>query len=110
MSSLEDELHILRQTFVKGVSERVIVIDGLLTTLERAQEAEEKATALEDLLRQFHNLAGAGLTFGFPKISELGKRGELQCVELKAQQTLPDAAHLAGWRDWLEELKQQLQG
>jgi chemotaxis protein histidine kinase CheA len=110
MSSLEDDLKMLRAHFVEGVTERLGTIRDLITKLESADEvAEGKQTALEDLLRHFHNLAGAGMTFGFPKISEIGKRTELECVALRERQTLPDAVQLSRWREAVEDIRLHLQ-
>jgi chemotaxis protein histidine kinase CheA len=59
----------LQERFLVGLDRRLA---DLKTSLNGAADAEA-------LMRMFHSLVGIGGTYGFPRISELARRGEEAC-------------------------------
>ncbi|MFQ5692898.1 MAG: Hpt domain-containing protein [Nitrospinota bacterium] len=71
----------LRERYFQSVREK---LEALELWLQSAQREAERAEALRELLRTFHSLAGSGATYGFPQISQAGRRGEdyvKECID-----------------------------
>lgn len=73
MGSWEEALHELRGEFVRNASARLERM-RLLAAALRADP--EDGGARHQLVLQFHGLAGAGTTYGFPEVTRLGLLGE----------------------------------
>lgn len=105
--SFEDALRDLRQRFVRGSDDRLTRIEQLLDLLE-ADPGNERA--LNDLMIQFHGFAGAGSTYGFPRVSALGSEGERLCDALMKEKVRPEARDEERWKLLLESLRRELRG
>ena len=66
-SELEQKLRQLRELFVAQLPAR---IDGLFSLNQRLAESVENQQSLTELLQATHSLAGAGGTFGYPRLSD----------------------------------------
>jgi HPt (histidine-containing phosphotransfer) domain-containing protein len=65
------------------------------------------ADGLEELERRFHGLKGSGSTYGFPRVSSLGARGEQACrIAVKRGGTV-SAGDLAECRAVLKSLRRE---
>lgn len=73
MASWEETLGELKAQFVESALQRVERMSGLLEAL-RADPND--GVACRELMIQFHGLAGAGTTYGFPEVTRLGLLGE----------------------------------
>ena len=60
--------------------------------------------ALAGTLRGFHSFAESGATYGFPRVSEIGRAGEAACASLVAGRALPEAYRLAALGALLDSL------
>ncbi len=103
--SFEDALRDLRERFVRGSDDRLSRIEQLLDLLE-ADPADERT--LRDLMIQFHGFAGAGSTYGFPRVSALGSEGQRLCDALLKEKVRPQARDAERWRSLLESLRREL--
>lgn len=93
MDAKHDALAILRADYARSCRMRTDVMAVLLARLE-ARPADR--VALESLCHHFHGLAGAGASFGFVQVSDLGHRGEcsaLACLEHGLPTCAEDRAH-----------------
>jgi len=80
--SWEEEFNTLVAEFVESAESR---LRTFRSTLDRVERAPDDAHALQELKRQFHRLAGTGITFGFSELSAFAAQGEELCDErLKA--------------------------
>jgi len=62
---IQDKLQLLRQQYAEKLPARI-------TTLEQQWHAlnpDPQSAQYENLIREFHSLAGSGTSFGFPKIT-----------------------------------------
>jgi diguanylate cyclase (GGDEF)-like protein len=75
----EEELGELRVEFVRGSSERLARLNRALDLL---RSAPADRAHIQDVRKEFHGFSGAGGTFGFPDVSELGNEGERACDAL----------------------------
>ncbi len=105
--SFEDALRDLRERFVRGSDDRLSRIEEMLLRLE-ADPAD--AQALQDLMIQFHGFAGAGSTYGFPRVSALGAEGERLSHLLLKEKVPPEARDRERWKALLESLREELRG
>lgn len=78
--SLEAALRALRAEYLFEAPERVRELSAALGRL-RARDT----SALEDLARYFHRLAGSGGSYGFPEITERSRTAEHAVVRLAAE-------------------------
>jgi chemotaxis protein histidine kinase CheA len=72
----------LRGEFLALAGERAAAMRALLARLDHAPEDQQ---ALAELQLAFHNFAGSGSTYGFPRLSQLGGEGERWCQERRAE-------------------------
>ncbi len=103
--SFEDALRDLRERFVRGSDDRLSRIGELLLLLE-ADPADGRA--LRDLMIQFHGFAGAGSTYGFPRVSALGAEGERLSHTLLKEKIPPEARDRGRWKALLKSLREEL--
>ncbi|MGD0483203.1 MAG: Hpt domain-containing protein [Gemmatimonadales bacterium] len=81
--SLEAAMHTLRAEYLAESPERVRELSAALGRLR-----VKDATALADLQRHFHRLAGSGGSYGFPLVTDRSRAGEL-AVSLLAREGRP---------------------
>ena len=60
--------------------------------------------ALDDLLTQFHKIAGTAASYGFNRVGSLGLEGELMCRSLVDRGEAPSQADCARWRSIVDEM------
>lgn len=78
-----EDLQKLKEEFLRCTRNRLETIERLVARLER--DPGDRAAG-DELLRQFHGLAGSGACFGFPRVSELGRQGEALCAKVLARE------------------------
>ncbi len=105
--SFEEALEGLREAFVQGAARRIERIEELLDHLD-ADPAD--AGALRDLMIQFHGFAGAGSTYGFPRVSAVGLEGQRLCDARLKERGTPGARERELWRSLLHALRAELEG
>lgn len=109
MSELDDILDELRGQFYCSAAERFERIGQALAALESMPPAApETFPTLRKLMRQFHSLAGAGRTFGYPAITTLARQSEQACNLLLEQNQSPAPDDLHRWRESLAELRREV--
>jgi hypothetical protein len=72
--------------------------------LDRLAADPADLEALAGTLRGFHSFAESGVTYGFPRVSEIGRAGEAACASLVAGRALPEAYRLAALGALLDSL------
>ncbi|HEV3073802.1 MAG TPA: hypothetical protein VHB47_05225 [Thermoanaerobaculia bacterium] len=72
--------------------------------LDRLAADPANLEALAGTLRGFHSFAASGVTYGFPRVSEIGRAGEAACASLVAGRALPEAYRLAALGALLDSL------
>ena len=72
--------------------------------LDRLAADPADLEALAGTLRGFHSFAASGVTYGFPRVSEIGRAGEAACASLVAGRALPEAYRLAALGALLDSL------
>lgn len=102
MEEWEATIAHLRTQYLVSALERLDTIERSLDVLDRNPSDTE---ALRAMARAYHKLAGSGGTYGFPKISELGFRGEVECTHLAERGSAPNENVLRLLRSILSELK-----
>ncbi len=80
MEDWNEALEDLRREYLREVPERVI---ALRTCVERLRVVPDDAELLNELRSGFHLFAGSGATYGFPRVTELGREGEQLCLAAK---------------------------
>jgi diguanylate cyclase (GGDEF)-like protein len=103
MESWEDAYSHLRASFVHEAAARLEQLTQLLDTL--AQNPADSTSFLE-LRRRFHAFAGAGTSYGFPDVTNLGLRGERECAALIRQGSAPGPEDLERWRGLVQDLRE----
>lgn len=74
--------------YVRDLPEK---LQALEDTWQALMGRTETVTTLETLYRQLHKLAGSAATFGFPKVTEVARRLELQLQPyVLAKSSLPE--------------------
>jgi diguanylate cyclase (GGDEF)-like protein len=102
MESWEDAYGHLRAAFVHEAAARLDQVEKLLDTLAAAPA---DSTSFLELRRRFHAFAGAGTSYGFPEVTNLGLRGERECAALIRQGAAPAAEDLDRWRGLVKSLR-----
>jgi diguanylate cyclase (GGDEF)-like protein len=102
MESWEDAYSHLRASFVHEAAARLDQITKLLDGLA-ANPAD--STSFLELRRRFHAFAGAGTSYGFPEVTNLGLRGERECAALIRQSGAPGPADIERWRGLVASLQ-----
>ena len=95
----------LRGRFRDTSRARVLAMAALLDELERNPA---DANALRQLGKHFHGLAGAGGTYGFPRVSELGDEAEGEILPMVRNAKAATAEQVVHWRDILRSIEQDL--
>jgi diguanylate cyclase (GGDEF)-like protein len=95
----------LRERFKDVSRQRVEAMAVLLAALDRDPT---DASALKELAKHFHALAGHGGTYGFPRISTLADEGEGSSAPLARQQSAPAADLVARWQELVSEIAREL--
>ena len=95
MESWDDAVAELRAEYLREAAGRLEEIDRLLDALSR--DATDEAS-FRELLRRFHGFAGSGTTYGFPRVTQLGREGESTCMAAGRRAAgEPTPQELAGW-------------
>jgi len=80
---IQQKLQILQQQYAKKLPDRI-------TALEQHWQAlnldDPQSTQYENLIREFHSLAGSGTSYGFPQITTLSR--EIENILRDAKPTL----------------------
>ena len=105
MGSWDDTLRELQVIYVGESLARLVHGD---TLLERLTFAASDRDALLDLCRLFHAFAGAGATYGFPKVSALGRDGEQACSAVLDGDETPTAEVIGHWRALVVAMRAEL--
>jgi diguanylate cyclase (GGDEF)-like protein len=100
MRSWEDEFRELTTEFLAGGPQRV---GDLQAAIDRLEEAPHDLSALAELRRLFHSLAGAGGTYGVTSLTTLAREGEALCLEMAEGETRAPQA-LDEWRRLVREI------
>jgi diguanylate cyclase (GGDEF)-like protein len=72
--------------------------------LDRLAADPADLEALAGTLRGFHSFAESGATYGFPRVSEIGRAGQATCASLVAGRALPEPYRLAALGALLDSL------
>jgi diguanylate cyclase (GGDEF)-like protein len=107
MNQWQDLLGDLRVPYMRESIAKVDDAESLVRTLQ-AQPGDE--LALDLLLRRFHGFAGSGSSYGFPRITELGREGESACVVARREGRPVSPDELAQLRRLLEGIRLELAG
>ena len=107
MSQWQDLLSDLRGPYLRESIAKLDDAESLLRALS-ARPADTDTLAL--LLRRFHGFAGSGTSYGFPRVTELGREGESGCVALQHARRDPSPQELSAWGLLLEEIRSELVG
>jgi diguanylate cyclase (GGDEF)-like protein len=103
--SWEDMMRALRAEFMLDARARLGDMEQSLAAL--AAEPTDGA-ALQRLMRTFHAFSGSGGTHGFPRITEIGRAAEKECLDHIGDGKAPTAADLDRWRRRAAELQAEL--
>jgi diguanylate cyclase (GGDEF)-like protein len=107
LSAWDDAFRELRVEFVRESRDKVAQAGRLVEGLRTTPGDREK---LLELKRRFHGFAGAGSTYGFPRISELGSEGERACNEVLRDEAPFPGALVDQFHGLLDELGRELDG
>jgi diguanylate cyclase (GGDEF)-like protein len=102
MESWDEEFAKLRVSFVRESFRR---LDDMSRLLELLGRIPSDVSLLDDLMRQFHGLAGAGRTYGFGEVTDLGLEGEKECAALVKATALPSQDQLDHWGGLMASLR-----
>jgi len=90
---------------------RIEYLHGAAAGLARLREWRDRLAAdptdreaLAGTLRGFRSFAGSGATYGFRRVSEIGRAGEAACASLVAGRALPEAYRLTALGALLDSL------
>jgi len=87
---LEAAMHALRAEYLADSPERVRELSAALGRLRT-----KDATALADLQRYFHRLAGSGGSYGFPLVTDRSRAGEHAVARLASEGRTPEREDFA---------------
>jgi diguanylate cyclase (GGDEF)-like protein len=79
MPTWEDELNDITAEFLASLPPRLALMASAIESPDTLRDPLQQ----ERLRREFHSLAGAGATFGLPKLSRSARRGEALCEALE---------------------------
>jgi diguanylate cyclase (GGDEF)-like protein len=105
LADWEKTLQTLRDQFLQGSVAR---LERIESDLGRLGSDPGDSQALADLRLAFHGFSGLGGSYGFPKVTMLGRDGERQCDALGAEAREPGKADVAAWRALLDGLRSEL--
>jgi len=72
--------------------------------LDRLAADPADGEALAGTLRGFHSFAGSGASYGFPRVSMIGRVGKAACASLAAGRAAPEPYQLAALGALLDSL------
>jgi diguanylate cyclase (GGDEF)-like protein len=98
MIRLDDALQAIADQFLAGMAARLARIERALGELSHRREA---LNALRALLREFHDLAGSGGSFGFDAVTSLSRAGEIRARRIVETDGKVLDEDLAQWRHLL---------
>lgn len=101
METTED-LSPIQSEFSISAAQRLSRIGILLFEL---RQDRNDATVLDELLSMFHNLAGIGGAFGYPRLASRGRFGETLCQKMRQEDRGPGEEELQTLLDTLAALK-----
>ncbi|HVE70481.1 MAG TPA: diguanylate cyclase [Thermoanaerobaculia bacterium] len=96
----------LRDRFRDGARTRLVEMRVLLGCLERD---DADPAALQQLAKHFHALAGMGGTYGFPRVSELGDRGEAEILPLVKRGGAASDTMIAHWWQLVDAIGREIE-
>jgi diguanylate cyclase (GGDEF)-like protein len=73
---IDRELADLRTNFIRNSARR---LEDLSRFIDILAESPSDSPVLNDILREFHGLAGLGTTFGFAGVTSIARAAELEC-------------------------------
>jgi diguanylate cyclase (GGDEF)-like protein len=100
-------LDALRASFVRRSDAH---LEGAHAWLDTLATSPSDGATLRQLMRLFHNLAGMGAVYGFPRVTALGRDGEIRCLELLRTSADPTPPDLDAWRQRIDALRADLAG
>ncbi len=100
---LERAIGKLRADYAEQLPRAVAQMEALWRQLVAVETAP---TAMDELMRTAHSIAGAGGTFGFDQASRAARALELALDPFRLGSSIPDATAQAGIAALLDELKQ----
>jgi diguanylate cyclase (GGDEF)-like protein len=103
--SWDDTMRELRVEFVRDGHTRVGAVMANLGTL--AKEPSDP-NVLRALMHAFHAFSGSGATYGFHRITELGREAEQECVARIRTGTTPTTEDIERWRKRALEVGSEL--
>jgi diguanylate cyclase (GGDEF)-like protein len=104
-SSWEDALKRLRVEFVLDARTRLCEMEKSLGALS-VEPSDPKP--LQALMRAFHSFSGSGATYGFARITEIGRVSEQECLGRIRDRQAPTSGDIEGWRKRTLELHAEL--
>ena len=104
LSAADPRAAALASLRVEYVQSAGVGLARLRGRLDRLAADPADGEALAEVLRGFHSYAGSGATYGFPRVTQIGRGGEAVCAALVAPRTLPEASQLAALRGLLDSL------
>lgn len=101
-----DALRALRDQFLRGSEARIL---RMSEAIRRLREEPADREALRSLWTEFHGFSGLGGTYGFPRVSALGREGEARGDAFFAPEPAPlSSADLAAWDALLAAIRTDL--
>jgi len=88
--------------FVQRTQVRLTRMGSLVEDLVRSGG---NGDSLQELTRHFHAMAGLGGTYGFPRVSQIGSKGEASCNAVVSSGRAPSPAELKHWSWWIDEIR-----
>ncbi len=77
-NSFEEKIKLLQISFIRELPGRLNEIDEFIVQLD---SDPTDSTAIDNLTRKLHSLAGSGATFGLPEVTNLAREGEILLKE-----------------------------
>jgi chemotaxis protein histidine kinase CheA len=85
----------LQERFLAGLARRVERLSGCLGQLADSASDEAKLAIIDEMTRGFHSLAGIGGTYGFHRITDIARIGEVASDALDTAVTTDQLRSLA---------------
>jgi len=104
LSAADPRAEALASLRVEYVQSAAVGLARLRERLNRLAADPENHEALTEVLRGFHSYAGSGATYGFPRVTQIGRQGEAACAALVAPRAVPTDSQLVALRGHLDSL------